>query len=92
MLCAIILDLCVFIAAFSGFLIGCKLVLRGLLALPVSLPGFAMITGSGLLVIGLGILTTLLGILLTRQGCRFFAASVKWIANQRKKSKRGEAL
>lgn len=92
MLCAIILDLCVFIAAFSGFLIGCKLVLRGLLALPVSLPGFSMITGSGLLVIGLGILTTLLGILLTRQGCRFFAASVKWIANQRKKSKRGEAL
>ena len=72
--------------------IGGKLVLRGLLALPVSLPGFSMITGSGLLVIGLGILTTLLGILLTRQGCRFFAASVKWIANQRKKSKRGEAL
>lgn len=92
MLCAIILDLCVFIAAFSGFLIGGKLVLRGLLALPVSLPGFSMITGSGLLVIGLGILTTLLGILLTRQGCRFFAASVKRIANQRKKSKRGEAL
>ena len=92
MLCAIILDLCVFIAAFSGFIIGGKLVLRGLLALPVSLPGFSMITGSGLLVIGLGILTTLLGILLTRQGCRFFAASVKWIANQRKKSKRGEAL
>ena len=90
MLCVIILD--VFIAAFSGFLIGGKLVLRGLLALPVSLPGFAMITGSGLLVIGLGILTTLLGILLTRQGCRFFAASVKWIANQRKKSKRGETL
>lgn len=92
MLCVIILDLCVFIAAFSGFLIGGKLVLRGLLALPVSLPGFAMISGSGLLVIGLGILTTLLGILLTRQGCRFFAASVKWIANQRKKSKRGETL
>ncbi len=92
MLCAVILDLCTFIAAFSGFLIGGKLLLRGLLALPISMSGFAMITGSGLLVIGLGILVTLLGIFLTRQGCHFFAASVKRIANQRKKSKRGEAL
>ena len=92
MICVVILDLCVFIAAFSGFLIGGKLLLRGLLALPISLSGFSMIAGSGLMVIGLGILVTLLGIFLTRQGCHFFAASVKRIANQRKKSKRGEAL
>ena len=91
MICVAILDLCVFIAAFSGFVIGGKLLLRGLLALPISLSGFAMISGSGLLVIGLGILVTLLGIFLTRQGCQFFVASVKRIANHRKKSKRGEA-
>ena len=92
MICAAILDLCVFIAAFSGFLIGGKLLLRGLLALPISLSGFSMIAGSGLMVIGLGILVTLLGIFLTRHGCHFFVFSVKRIANHRKRSKRGEAL
>lgn len=92
MICAVIMDLCVFIAAFSGFVIGGKLLLRGLLALPISLSGSAMIAGSGLMVIELGILVTLLGIFLTRQGCQFFVASVKRIANHRKKSKRGEAL
>lgn len=91
MLCAVILDLCIFIAAFSGFLIGGKLLLRGLLALPISLSGSSMIAGSGLLIIGLGILVTLLGICVTRMGCQFFVASVKWIADRKKKSKRGES-
>ena len=85
MLCAIILDLCVFIAAFSGYLIGGKLILRGLLALPLSLSGSAMIVGSGLLIIGLGILITLLGIFAAYSGCRFFAASAKWIVNRKRK-------
>lgn len=91
MICAVILDLCIFIAAFSGFLIGGKLLLRGLLAVPISLSGSSMIAGSGLLIVGLGILVTLLGIYVTRMGCQFFVASVKWIANRKKKSKRGEA-
>lgn len=85
MICAVILDLCIFIAAFSGYLIGGKLILRGLLALPLSLSGSAMIVGSGLLIIGLGILITLLGIFAAYSGCRFFAASVKWIVNRKRK-------
>lgn len=85
MICAIILDLCIFIAAFSSYLIGGKLILRGLLALPLSLSGSAMIAGSGLLIIGLGILIMLFGIFAAYSGCRFFAASVKWIVNRKRK-------
>ena len=85
MICAVILDLCIFIAAFSSYLIGGKLILRGLLALPLSLSGSAMIAGSGLLIIGLGILIMLFGIFAAYSGCRFFAASVKWIVNRKRK-------
>lgn len=94
MICAVILDLCIFIAAFSDYLIGGKLILRGLLALPISLSGSAMIAGSGLLIIGLGILITLLGIFATRKCCQFFVISVKRIARRyrHKKGNKGETL
>lgn len=85
MLCAVILDLCVFILAFCGYIIGIKLILRGLLALPISISGAAMIAGSGICIIGLSVLCTILAIYLSRWECQFFVASVKWIFNRRKK-------
>lgn len=69
LLCGMAAGLCVFLgavcAALGGVLIGGKLVLRGLLAIPYSVPGFLMITGGGLLLLGLGILV---GVLLWKAG------------------------
>ncbi len=43
-------------AVVGGVLIGGKLLIRGLVAVPYSVPGFLLITGSGILLLGLAIL------------------------------------
>ena len=68
LLCIAIALLCVFILAVSLFLIGGKLFLRGILAVPVSISGFAVVSGCGLLTIGIGLLIVVLGVYL----CKWF--------------------
>lgn len=54
------LALTAFAFILSGILVGGKLIIRGLVAIPFSLSGFCMITGTGLLSLGLSIVLALL--------------------------------
>ena len=57
---------CVFALSLSLFCIGGKLLLRGLVALPVSVPGALLLCGLGILAAGCSILSVLLAVYLTK--------------------------
>lgn len=57
---------CVFALSLSLFCIGGKLLLRGLVALPVSVPGALLLCGLGILAVGCSILSVLLAVYLTK--------------------------
>ncbi len=57
---------CVFALSLSLFCIGGKLLLRGLVALPVSVPGTLLLCGLGILAAGCSILSVLLAVYLTK--------------------------
>lgn len=57
---------CVFVFAFCILIIGSKLLLRGIVAIPYSIPGGCMILGTGVFGIGAAILLCLLGIYLSK--------------------------
>lgn len=57
---------CVFALSLSLFCIGGKLLLRGLVALPVSVPGTLLLCGLGILAVGCSILSVLLAVYLTK--------------------------
>lgn len=84
-----VLVLCVFIAGFSFFLVAGKLVIRGILAIPYSVSGFAMISGSGIFFVGLAILSIILGIYLVKWCGLLFVKLAQWISKRSKKSKKG---
>ena len=60
LICAAAIVFAVGCCAAAFFLVGGKLVIRGLLAIPYSLSGAGMIAGSGLLTLGLSILAVVL--------------------------------
>ena len=88
-LCAGILVLCVFIFGLSFFLVAGKLVIRGILAIPYSISGFALISGSGIFFVGLAILSVILGIYLAKWFGLLFVKLAQWISKHSKKSKQG---
>lgn len=57
---------CIFVFAFCVLLIGSKLLLRGIVAIPYSIPGGCMILGTGVFGIGAAILLCILGIYLSK--------------------------
>lgn len=82
--CVLAILLCVVLLAASLVLIGGKIVARGILAVPVSMSGFAMLTGSGLLAVGAGILGVLLCVYLCKWSGVLIAKLVRRIADRKR--------
>lgn len=80
--------MCVYFWAFILFGRG-KLVIRGILAIPYSISGFALISGSGIFFVGLAILSVILGIYLAKWFGLLFVKLAQWISKHSKKSKQG---
>lgn len=84
-ICAAAIVLSVFCCALAFFLVGGKLLVRGLLAIPYSLSGCCLIAGSGLLTIGIGILAVVLGVYLCKWCQMLFAKLARWISQKRRR-------
>ena len=76
--------LCVFIFALCAFLIGGKLFVRGIIAIPFSISGSFILLGLGLLSIGFSILLCILGIYLCKWTCILFARIAQLITNRKR--------
>jgi uncharacterized membrane protein len=76
--------LCVFIFALCAFLIGGKLFVRGIIAIPFSISGSFILLGLGLLSIGFSILLCILGIYLCKWTCILFARIAQLITNKKR--------
>lgn len=72
------LILCVFCLVIAGILVGGKLFLRGILAIPFSIPGAFMIIGIGVLAIGIG----MIAIAVTMFGCKWIAKGFMWLTGK----------
>ena len=82
--CMLAILLCVVLLAACLVIIGGKIIARGILAVPISMSGFAMLTGSGLLAMGLGILGVLLCIYLCKWSSMLIAKLVRRITNRKR--------
>ena len=82
--CMLAILLCVVLLAACLVIIGGKIIARGILAVPISMSGFAMLTGSGLLAMGAGILGVLLCIYLCKWSSMLIAKLVRRITNRKR--------
>ena len=82
--CMFAILLCVVLLAACLVIIGGKIIARGILAVPISMSGFAMLTGSGLLAMGAGILGVLLCIYLCKWSSMLIAKLVRRITNRKR--------
>lgn len=82
--CMLAILLCVVLLAACLVIIGGKIIARGILAVPISMSGFAMLTGSGLLAMGVGILGVLLCIYLCKWSSMLIAKLVRRITNRKR--------
>lgn len=82
--CMLAILLCVVLLAACLVIIGGKIIVRGILAVPISMSGFAMLTGSGLLAMGAGILGVLLCIYLCKWSSMLIAKLVRRITNRKR--------
>ena len=82
--CMLAILLCVVLFAACLVIIGGKIIVRGILAVPISMSGFAMLTGSGLLAMGAGILGVLLCIYLCKWSSMLIAKLVRRITNRKR--------
>ena len=82
--CAFAVWLCVVLFAAALLMVGGKVLVRGILAVPFSMSGFAMLTGSGLLAMGAGILGVLLCIYLCKWSSMLIAKLVRRITNRKR--------
>ncbi len=79
--CVFAILLCVVLCLM---LIGGKILVRGILAVPFSMSGFAMLTGSGLLAVGAGILGVLLCVYLCKWSSMLIAKLVRRITGRKR--------
>ena len=79
--CVFVILLCVVLCLM---LIGGKILIRGILAVPFSMSGFAMLTGSGLLAVGAGILGVLLCVYLCKWSSMLIAKLVRRITGRKR--------
>ena len=70
--------------AAALLMVGGKIFIRGILAVPFSMSGFAMLTGSGLLAIGAGILGALLCVYLCKWSGMLIVKLVRRIAGRKR--------
>ena len=82
--CMLAILLCVVLLAACLVIIGGKIIARGILAVPISMSGFAMLTGSGLLAMGAGILGVLLCIYLCKWSSVLIAKLVRRITDRKR--------
>ena len=82
--CMLAILLCVVLLAACLVIVGGKIIARGILAVPISMSGFAMLTGSGLLAMGVGILGVLLCIYLCKWSSMLIAKLVRRITNRKR--------
>lgn len=82
--CAFAVLLCVVLFAAALLMVGGKVFVRGILAVPFSMSGFAMLTGSGLLAVGAGILGVLLCIYLCKWSSMLIAKLVRRITGRKR--------
>ena len=82
--CALAVLLCVVLFAAAMVILGGKIIARGILAVPFSMGGFAMITGSGLFAIGAGILGVLLCVYLCKWSSVLIAKLVRRITDRKR--------
>ena len=80
-MCVFVILLCVVLCLM---LIGGKILIRGILAVPFSMSGFAMLTGSGLLAVGAGILGVLLCVYLCKWSSMLIAKLVRRITGRKR--------
>ena len=76
--------LCVVLFAAALLMVGGKVFVRGILAVPFSMSGFAMLTGSGLLAVGAGILGVLLCIYLCKWSSMLIAKLVRRVTGRKR--------
>ena len=82
--CAFAVLLCVVLFAAALLMAGGKVFVRGILAVPFSISGSAMLTGSGLLAVGAGILGVLLSIYLCKWSSMLIAKLVRRITGRKR--------
>ena len=82
--CGLVVLLCVVLFAAAMVILGGKIIARGILAVPFSMGGFAMITGSGLFAIGAGILGVLLCVYLCKWSSVLIAKLVRRITDRKR--------
>ena len=83
-MCVFAILLCVVLFTACLMLIGGKILIRGILAVPFSMSGFAMLTGSGLLAVGAGILGVLLCVYLCKWSSMLIAKLVRRITGRKR--------
>lgn len=80
--CLALLLLCGLLFVFCGAIAGVVLAVRGILAIPFSGAGFAVVTGSGLLILGVSILSALFIFWLCRLSGRLFVKLARYLTNR----------
>lgn len=83
-ICMFTAYLCIFAFALSAFLIGAKLFVRGIVAVPFSASGSFILLGLGLLGVGLSILLCILGIYLCKWTCLLFARMAQLLIRRKR--------
>lgn len=84
LLCLLAFLLCGAILMVCLMIIGAKVIARGLLAVPVSLSGFALLSGSGLLAVGADMLGVLLCVYLCKWSGMLVAKLARRVANRKR--------
>lgn len=83
--CVLAIVLCVVLLVATLVIAGGKIIARGILAVPVSMSGFAMLTGSGLLAVG----ASILGVLLCVYLCKWSGVLIAKLVRRFTDRKRG---
>ena len=81
-LCLALLLFCGFLLVFCGIIAGVVVAIQGILAIPFSSAGFAVVAGSGLLILGVSILSALFIYWLCRLAARLFVKLVRYLTNR----------
>lgn len=84
LLCLLAFLLCGAILMVCLMIIGAKVIARGLLAVPVSLSGFVLLSGSGLLAVGADMLGVLLCVYLCKWSGMLVAKLARRVANRKR--------
>ena len=86
-ICIVSAIICVFVFGFAILIVGSKLFIRGIVAVPYSIPGGVMILGTGIFGIGCAILLGILGVYICKWIGLLFIRLVQHFTRKRGKAK-----